>query len=229
MQQMLLKHEPIVKIIVAKMRSRLPAHADLEELHSIGLTGLISAIERFDESRGYSFETYASIRVRGAILDSLRAMDMMPRSVRTKQRKLNAVLEQLEQELGRTPTDEELRLELGMEPKQFQKLRAQTRPLNIIFLDRSSEAGEVSPHDLIADESQEDFPEKIERRELQELVARKILELPKQQQKVLALYFHEGLRLAEIGEMMGISEARVSQIRSQALAHLRKFVARMSY
>src|SRR5690606_38925700 len=103
------------------------------------------------------------------------------------------------------------------------------RPLNIIFLDRSADAGEANPHDLIPDESQENFPERIERKELQELVARKIHELPKQQQKVLALYFHEGLRLAEIGSIMEISEARVSQIRSQALAHLRKFVTRMSY
>lgn len=229
LKDMLLRYSPMVKIIVAKMREGLPAHADLQELESVGLTGLIAAIDRFDASRGYTFETYASIRIRGAILDELRAMDMMPRSVRTKQRRLNKVVESLEQSLGRTPTDEEVRAELGLDARQYDKLRSQTKPISLIFLDRNQTEEDSNPHDTIADESQENFPERLEERELQELVARKIMELPDVQKKVLALYFYEEMRLAEIGKIMGLSEARVSQIRSQALSHLRKFVGRMTY
>lgn len=225
---MLTRHAPMVKIIVARMRHRLPAHADLEELESIGILGLLSAIERFDASRGYSFETYASIRIRGAILDELRAMDMIPRSVRTKQRKMQKAIETLEQDLGRSPTEEEIRHALDLDLPKYRRLKAQTLPLNFIFLDRSRLPGESAPHETIADESEPTCPDRLERTELQQLVAEKILELPKTQKKVLALYFFEEMRLAEIGRILGVSEARVSQIRSQALQTLRRFVQRIS-
>lgn len=228
LETMLLRYSPMVKIIVGRMRNKLPAHADIEELESVGMTGLISAIDRFDTSRGYTFETYASVRIRGAILDELRAMDMLPRSVRTKQRKLAKAVETLEQRLGRAPNDEEVREEMQLDNKAYDKLRTQTKPLQLIFLDRATTDEEYDPHEFIADESAEHGPDVVEREELYELVARKILELPPPQRKVLALYFHEGLRLAEIGEVMDLSEARVSQIRTQALAHLRKFVSRMT-
>jgi RNA polymerase sigma factor for flagellar operon FliA len=155
-------------------------------------------------------------------------MDMLPRSVRTKQRKLSRAVESLEQRLGRAPTDDEVRSELQLDNKGYEKLRSQTKPLQMIFLDRASSDDDCDPHEFIADESIESSPEHAERAELHELVAHKILELPGAQRKVLALYFHEGLRLAEIGEVMGLSEARVSQIRTQALSHLRKFVRRMT-
>ncbi|MFA5258179.1 MAG: FliA/WhiG family RNA polymerase sigma factor [Opitutales bacterium] len=225
---MLAEHASMVKIIVSKMRCKLPAHADSEELECAGMTGLLAAIERFDQSKGYSFQTYASVRIRGAILDELRAMDMVPRSVRLKQRSLERVSSALEQRMGRVPTEEELRKELKLDVRAFAKLRMQTRPVSIVSLDGDLEGSDTSFHECIADDSAEIVPERIEREEMQELVARKIMELPEQARKVLALYYNEGMRLAEIGELMGLSEARICQVRAQAIEHLRRFVNRMS-
>jgi RNA polymerase sigma factor for flagellar operon FliA len=217
----------MVKIIVARMRSKMPSHADIEELESAGMMGLLSALERFDESRGYTFQTYASVRIRGAILDELRAMDMVPRSVRLKQRLLARAGAKLEQRIGRTPSDAELRKELGMESAAFEKLRNQARPVSIVRLDSAAEEGDDALHECVADESAESAPLSLEREELQELVARKIMELPEQHRKVIVLYYHEGLRLAEIGEAMDLSEARICQIRAQAIEHLRRYVHTM--
>jgi RNA polymerase sigma factor for flagellar operon FliA len=224
----LAEYSPLVKIIVARMRSKLPSHADLEELESAGMMGLLAAIERYDPSRGYTFQTYASVRIRGAILDELRAMDMVPRSVRLKQRLLARTSAYLEQRNGRAPTDAEIRAELNLEPAEFEKLRSQTKPVSIIYLDGPAESESDNQHDLIADDTVEFASDRMEKEELMELVARKIMELPDQQRKVLALYFNEGMRLAEIGELMGLSEARICQIRGQALEHLRRFVSRLS-
>ena len=220
-------YTPLVKIIVSRMRGKLPSHADIEELESIGMMGLLAAIERYDSSRGYTFQTYASVRIRGAILDELRAMDMVPRSVRLKQRLVARTSSIIEQRTGRTPTASEMCDALGLDLKAYEKLRSQTRPVNVVYLDEPSEEG-VDMHDVIADESVETVSGRIEREEMLELVARKIMELPEQHRRVMALYFNEGMRLAEIGEVMGLSEARICQIRSQALEHLRKFVKRMS-
>ncbi len=219
---------PLVKVIVAKMRPNLPSYADIEELSSAGVIGLISAIERFDASRGYCFETYASIRVRGAILDELRKLDIMPRSARSKFRRLNQAVENLEQRLGRAPSDEEICQELEMPLKSYFKLRADTQPFNLLFLDQGSDAEVLNRHELVADEDQQ-FPlERLENEELMELVKEKIKELPRRQKIVLALYYYEGMRLAEIGRILGVSEARISQLRTQALKTLRKFLNRMT-
>lgn len=225
----LAQHAPMVKIIVARMRSKLPSHADIEELESAGMMGLLAAIERFDESKGYTFQTYASIRIRGAILDELRAMDMVPRSVRLKQRIIAKTSSALEQRIGREPSEEELREELKMDHKSFERLRFQTQPVSIVSLDGTIKDTTESFHESIADENACIVPERMEREELQELVARKIMELPQQHRRVIALYFNESMTLAEIGELMGLSEARICQIRAQALEHLRRFVSRMSH
>jgi RNA polymerase sigma factor FliA len=224
----LAKYAPLVKIIVARMRNKLPSHADLEELESAGMMGLLAAIERYDATRGYTFQTYASVRIRGAILDELRAMDMVPRSVRLKQRLLARTNQTLEQRNGRTPTDEELREELNLDEGEYEKFRSQTKPVSIIYLDASTESALDNQHDAIADDTVEFASNRMEREEMMELVARKIMELPEQSRKVLALYFNEGMRLAEIGELLGLSEARICQIRAQALEQLRRYVGRMS-
>jgi len=225
---MLEKYAPLVKMIVSRMRGKMPQHADVEELESAGMTGLLSAIERYDPSRGYSFQTYASVRIRGSILDELRHMDMVPRSVRIKQRLIARTTQTLEQRLGRAPTDGELSGELSMDAESFRRFRAQTRPVSIVYLDSDNQGEGGALHESIADENGEEAHSRIEREELQELIARRILEMPEQSRKVLALYFNEGMRLAEIGLAMGLSEARICQIRSQAIEQLRRYVQRMS-
>ena len=159
-EAMLLRYMSLVKIIVAKMRAHLPAHADYEELHSAGIIGLISAIDRFDASFGYTFETYASIRIRGAILDELRKLDMMPRSARSKLRRINQAAGMLEQRLGRPPTEQEISRELGLKEKKFRRMRAQAEPVNLVFLDQSHQSEEANLHELIADDKQASFPER---------------------------------------------------------------------
>jgi RNA polymerase sigma factor for flagellar operon FliA len=228
LEEMLLRYSPMVKIIVARMRDHLPAHADWEELESVGLLGLIAAVERFKPELGYTFETYASIRIRGAILDELRNMDMVPRSIRNKQRRMRQATEILEQKLGRVPRDEEMRDFMGLSERKFEQWKTQSQPMRMVFLDRTQPDDETNIHEAIADETWVPVTERMEQSEMIELVARKIHELPDVQQKVLALYFFEELRLAEIGQILGLSEARVSQIRTQALMHLRRFVERMA-
>jgi len=225
---MLERYRDLVKIIVARMRTKLPSHVDVEELESIGMMGLLAAIERYDPGRGYTFQTYASVRIRGAILDELRTMDMVPRSVRIKQRLLERTTNVIEQRTGRAPTSGEMCEELGIERADYDKLIEVTKPVTMIYLDGVSDNSEGSKHDFIADETLEAVQGRMEREELNELVARRIMELPEQHRKVIVLYFNEGLRLAEIGELMGLSEARICQIRSQALEHLRRYVSRVS-
>ena len=225
---MLEKYAPLVKMIVGRMRGKMPQHADVEELESAGMMGLLSAIERYDPTRGYTFQTYASVRIRGAILDELRHMDMVPRSVRIKQRLIARTTQTLEQRLGRTPSDGELSGELGLDEESFRKLRVQTRPVSILYLDGEGPGEGGAMHECIADEEGEEAPSRLEREELQEMIARRIMEMPEQSRKVLALYFTEGMRLAEIGLAMGLSEARICQIRSQAIEQLRRYVHRMS-
>jgi RNA polymerase sigma factor for flagellar operon FliA len=226
--EMLLKYAPLVKAIVARMRGRMPQHADIPELESAGMTGLLAAIERYDPARGYTFQTYAAVRIRGAILDELRHMDMVPRSVRLKQRLIARTTQALEQRLGRAPTDSELSGEMGLDTKSFQKLRMQARPVGIVYLDGEAPGEGGAMHECIADEESEAVQTRMEREELRELVARRIMEMPEQSRRVLTLYFVEGLNLAEIGAAMNLSEARICQIRSQGLEQLRRYARHMS-
>lgn len=228
-EALILRCRPLVKIVVARMSAQFPAHADREELESVGMLGLVEAAARFDPSRGYTFETYASIRVRGAVLDELRKLDLLPRTLRAKARKIQQTVERLEQKLGRVPTDGEIATALGVTVRQYQKVQARIEALRLVHLDQRDDQQERNWHEVIADPDSEAGFTAVENRELIACVAERLGDLPAQQQKVLALYFFEGLRLAEIGRIMGVSEARVSQIRSRALDTLRRYVRRMTY
>lgn len=218
---------PIVKSIVNRMMSHLPPHVDFEDLHSIGIMGLVAAIKKYDASQGNTFEAYARMRIRGAILDELRRLDCLPRTARAKARKLQEVIGQLEQKLGRAPRDEEIRAALDMTPKEFRRMMTRVRPVSFISLDGAyhttdPDAGDL--HESIPDESQSLCHEKLQKQELIEMVGKKINQLPERQRKILAMYYFEGMRLAEIAEVFGVTEARICQIQSQALGHLRKYV-----
>jgi RNA polymerase sigma factor for flagellar operon FliA len=226
-QRMLEQHLPLVKIILAKMRTGLPRSVDLDDLHSAGVLGLLSAVRKFDPSRGYAFETFASFRVRGAIKDELRSLDTLSRSARKKHRELSAVVQQLEQELGRAPSDEELCEILEINHKDLSKLRAQTRPAEYVFLDSPPEQDQYNWHDLIADQHNPACSELVEHEELMEMIVQKLETLPYRQRKIMHLYYFEGLRLTAIAQILGVSEARISQIRSQALATLRSYAQRV--
>lgn len=221
------RYLPLVNRVVRGMASQLPQHADLEELKSIGVTGLLAALERYSAEQAKTFEGYAVLRIRGAILDELRRMDVMPRTARQKLRKLQDAVGTLEQKLGRAPTDAEIQQHLGISKQAFAKLRRQTRSFQFFSLDaqvsEDSEGG-GSYHDLIADETQPQGFERLEQAETVDQLVEKMRELPERQQKILALYYHEGLRLSEIAELFEVTEARICQLHTKALQTLRQLI-----
>lgn len=224
-------HLPIVRSVVNRMRSRLPASADLEELHSIGVTGLMSAVKRFDAKQAITFRAYASTRIRGAILDELRRMDSLPRTRRTKMRALNAAVEELEQALGRTPRDEELARKLELSLPELYKFRDSVRPNVTVSLDSPvSDDGSDSTclHDAIADDKHVACHEQLEKRELVRLLGEHVESLPERMRQVVSMYYFEQMRLADIAEIFGVTEARVCQIHTQAVAALRNTLSKAS-
>ncbi len=222
---------PMVRSIVERVRINLPSHIEVDELYSVGVTGLIAAVRNFDHARGKTFAGYVSVRVRGAILDELRRLDWCPRRTRAKGRKLRDTIGELEQSLGREPTELEIRNELGISAKEYAQLLEEIRPVSFVTLDDgSSSTGESEGstlHESIPDPNAPNIREILEQDELLKLVSERIDQLPETQRKVLALYYFEGLRLAEIAEVFGVTESRICQIHSQAILVLRAYVQRI--
>jgi RNA polymerase sigma factor for flagellar operon FliA len=230
-EALILRYLPLVRTVANSMLAQLPRCADGEELRSVGLNGLIQAIQKFDPSQRKTFESYAAMRIRGAILDELRRLDWMPRTARSKARWLQAEVARLEQQLGRVPTDAEIRDHLGLDQKAFDRLQRQTRQLQFIPLDKpvSQDEGDGGDlHEAIADESQTLSSEDLEKSELAEIMVDKLETLPERQRQVLAMYYFENMRLAEIAAVFGVTEARICQIHTQALGSLRKYLNRIS-
>lgn len=222
---------PMVRSIVERVRINLPSHIEVDELYSVGVTGLIAAVRNYDAARGKTFAGYVSVRIRGAILDELRRLDWCPRRTRAKGRKLRDTIGELEQSLGREPTDKEIRESLNLSAGEYNKLLDEVRPVTFVALDDSGlsngEQDGASLHETIPDHAAPNVREIMEKDELIRLVGERIDELPETQKKVLSLYYFEGLRLAEIAEVFGVTESRICQIHSQAILVLRSFVTRM--
>lgn len=223
--ELLVEHLPLVDGVVQGFRNRLAKHADFEELRSVGVTGLIGAVQKYDPDQQAAFKGYAILKIRGAILDELRRLDVMSRSSRKKAKSLGRTVETLEQELGRAPTDSEIRAKLGLDKPQFEKLPRQTQSTRFVSLQHRSEQEEgegLAMEERIADDNQEMGFECLENLEMQELLSEAIEGLPDREQKILAFYYLENLKLAEIAEIFEVSEARICQIHTQALAKLRQ-------
>ncbi len=223
------RYLPLVRTVVGRLAMTLPAHVSAEDLYSAGLVGLLQSIRAFSPRGGASFETFARFRIRGAVLDELRRMDWVPRLVHDKARKIQNALADLEQRLGRPPTDPEMAKGLGLSLEAYHCWLEEVRPVAFVCLDAVTHHGGqdgAMPHDSIADEAQENPCENAVRAELKELIARRIRQLPAIQQKVLALYYFEDLRLREIAEAFGLTESRISQIHSQAILAIRSFIER---
>lgn len=214
--RLMLHYAPLVKFVAGRLRSGLPASVDQADLVSDGVIGLMDAIDKFDLSRGLKFQTYAVPRIRGAIVDGLRASDWVPRLVREKSRDMSAAQVTLERRLGRPPTDPEMAAELGVSVRQLRTMYAETAYTTVTSLDipRHSEDADASLADNLA--AGDDVPEGL---------MRALGELPVRDQVVIALYYWEGLTLAEIGQVLQVTESRVSQLRSRAAATLRDKLA----
>jgi RNA polymerase sigma factor for flagellar operon FliA len=222
------EHLPLVRQVVGRIKLSLPPHIDSDDLHSVGVMGLIAAAQRYVPQEGRTFAGYAYTKIRGAILDELRRLDWCPRRTRAKARKLKDAIAELEQKHQRAATAEEIQRHLQLSPEEYAEWLQESSPVTFINIDASAhDDGEgFKLHETIADETIEPASAGLERAELWRLVADRIELLPETQRKVLALYHFEGLRLAEIAEAMNLTEARISQIHTQAILALRSFIER---
>lgn len=218
---------PLVAQVLSKIRRTLPPHADIDELYSAGVTGLISAVERFDPSQANSFPGYVCLRVRGAILDELRRLDPCSRSSRSRSRKIQQAILEVEQELGRAPTDRELSAQLKISVTELERWREITTPVRLLSLDApvDSESDSSSAlHEAIADTEHTCVRDRMEHQELLDLLTDRMGALPEIQQRVLSMYYFDGLRFAEIGEVFDITETRVCQIHKEAVRKLERVI-----
>jgi RNA polymerase sigma factor for flagellar operon FliA len=226
---LILHYSPLVKYVAGRVAVGLPQNVEQADLVSYGIFGLIDAIEKFDLDRGFKFETYAIARIKGAILDELRSIDWVPRSVRAKARSLEKAYAKLESELHRTPNDDELAVELGLSGDQFQTTLNQISFIGLVALDEmlsvGGERGEsVTLGDTVAD-SGEGPVAAYEVEEMRQILADAINRMPEREKIVLTLYYYEGLTLAEIGQVLGVTESRVCQIHTKAVLQLRSRLA----
>jgi len=225
-ERLVVAYSPLVKYVAGRMSSGLPAHVDEADLISYGLGGLIFAIERFDLSREIKFETYAITRIRGAIIDELRSLDWVPRSVRARAREIERVNMKLEARLQRAPTDEEMAGELKVNVEEFHEALLQISNSTIVALDElwnvsDSSGDQVSLLDTIPDHGAPDPEAVVDQGELRDRIADAIAALPEREKLVIALYYYENLTLREIGEVLGVTESRVSQLHTKAVLRLR--------
>ena len=228
--RLILHYSPLVKYVAGRVAVGLPQSVDQADLVSYGIIGLIDALEKFDPERGFKFETYAITRIKGAILDELRSIDWVPRSVRAKARSVERAFSKLEAKLHRAPTDAELAFELEITEEQLQTLVGQISLVGVAALDETMSAGgsdrgeSVTLGDTVPDSS--DGPMQIfELEEMRHTLAATIDKMPEREKIVLTLYYYEGLTLADIGEVLGVTESRVCQIHTKAVLHLRSRIA----
>jgi RNA polymerase sigma factor for flagellar operon FliA len=225
-ERLVVAYSPLVKYVAGRMASGLPPHVDEADLISYGLVGLISAIERFELEREIKFETYAITRIKGSIIDELRSLDWVPRSVRARARAIEKANTKLEHKLQRAPTDEEMAVELEMSVDDFQSALLQISTSTIAALDElwtvsDSSGDQVSLLDTLQDPDAPDPAELVDQTELKDRIADAIARLPEREKLVIALYYYENLTLREIGEVLGVTESRVSQLHTKAVLRLR--------
>jgi RNA polymerase sigma factor FliA len=227
-KELLERYLPLVRNVVDRLRLTLPAHVDADDLYGVGVTGLIAAVKRYDPEQQHTFAGYATLRIRGAVLDELRRLDWFPRRARAKARRLKTAIAELEQLLGRAPEDTEIAAKLGLSRKEYDHWMVEVRPISFVAIDdnpESEDGGGVSRHELIADEQAVPVQSQMEQQELNEIIAQKISELPDIQRRVLAMYYHENMRLAEIAAVFGLTESRICQIHSRAILGLRGHIS----
>ena len=222
-EERILKYVPLVKNIVGRIAMRLPDYMSKDDLINVGVMGLMSALEKFDEKRNVRFETYAGFRIRGAVLDELRSRDVVPRSVRSKETKLDAAFRALQNELGRHPADDEISDYLGISLEEYYKFLDEARSVCILSNDDLPQGySEKHGRYEVLEKIDQNNPFSIlDRREFKEALKNAIDSLPEKERLILSLYYYEELTLKEIGLVIELTESRVCQIHSQAILRLR--------
>jgi RNA polymerase sigma factor for flagellar operon FliA len=223
------KYLPLVSAVVNRLAMTLPEHVDHDDLYSVGLVGLLQALRNYNPACGTSFETYARVRIRGAMLDELRRMDWVPRTIHEKARRIKQVLGELEQKLGKTPSEAQMAKAMNLPLKEYQELLDEVRPAAFVCLDavNTSEDGDSGPlYEVIADQAHDGPLEKVSNNELKRVIFERLKELPEMQRKVLALYYLEDMHLREIAEVFKLTESRICQIHAQAILSIRSYLQR---
>lgn len=227
-EQLLKEYLPLVKYAAGRLAMNLPSNVETSDLESFGFFGLLDALEKFDANRNIKFQTYASTRIRGAIIDGLRSMDWVPRSTRSKLKRLENQVYRLTNELGRNPSDSEVAAALELSSTEYYKLLTEIKGINIFSLDETVAAdlsGEnLKILDLVVDSQLTPDQQIVEHENFAELTAA-VEQLTQREQLVLSLYYHEELTLKEIGHVLEVSESRVSQIHTKAIMTLRTSLA----
>ncbi|MCW2584673.1 MAG: polymerase, sigma 28 subunit, SigD/FliA/WhiG [Frankiales bacterium] len=225
-ERLILHYSPLVKYVAGRVGVGLPPNIEQADLVSYGIFGLIDAIEKFDLERAIKFETYAISRIKGAIIDELRSIDWIPRSVRYKAREVEKAYAALEAKLHRSPTEAEVAAELGIKLEDLHTIFSQVSFVNVVALDELLTAGgekgdKLSLVDTLEDTKAEDPVAAFETEETKYLLAKAINTLPEREKIVVTLYYYEGLTLAEIGQVLGVTESRICQMHTKAVLQLR--------
>lgn len=227
-EELIKEYAPLIKFVAQKIAVRLPPNIELDDLISAGSIGLMDAIDKWDPTRDNKFKTYAEFRIRGSILDELRSQDWIPRSVRDKAKALDRTIAQLENELSRYPTEDEISTRLNMPIEEFHDLVNQVRPVSLLSIDDQptfSDSDKKSISNLLEGAKSGNPFNQLNVKVVKDVVAKAIEELPERQRLVLSLYYFEDLNLKEIGQVLRVTESRVSQLHAQAVMRLRAKLA----
>lgn len=226
-----IKYSPLVKYVAGKVAIGMPHNVEFDDLVSYGSFGLLDAIEKFDPNREIKFKTYAMTRIRGAIFDELRSIDWIPRSIRQKARQIEEVISVLENRMGHTVEDEDIANEMGISTTELQKLLTQISGTSIVSLNdvwfMGDDNDQVSFIDTIESPENLNPDSLIEREEIKSVIVEAIKLLPDKEKKVIVLYYYEDLTLKEIGEVLEVTESRISQLHTKAIMRLRGKLIRM--
>lgn len=222
--KLVVEYSPLIKFIAQKIAARLPANIELDDLISSGVIGLMDAIDKYDPTRDNKFKTYAEFRIRGSILDELRAQDWVPRSIRDKSKLIDKTIIALEAENGKTPTDEEVAQRLNVSLEEYYGLLNQVRPVSLLSIDESTTFSDVDKKSILnlleGCKLANPFNQ-LNLKTVKDCVTKAIEELPERQRLVLSLYYYEDLNLKEIGKVLRVTESRVSQLHAQAVTRMR--------
>lgn len=220
-EQIILEYAPLVKVVAGRLSMYLGYNVEYEDLVSYGIFGLIDAIDKFDMQKDVKFETYASLRIRGAILDQIRKMDWIPRTVRQKQKKIDEAIRNIEMRTGKNATDEQVAGELGLEQEELTEWQSRLKITNVISLNEFLEQGQEPVMDARGNShfSQPDYV--VSESELKQVLEEALEVLTEKEKKVILLYYYEDLTLKEISKVLEVSESRVSQLHTKALLKMR--------
>ena len=222
-EKIILEYAPLVKVVAGRLSMYLGYNVEYEDMVSYGIFGLIDAIDKFDHLKEVKFETYASLRIRGAILDQIRKMDWIPRTIRQKQKKIETVIREIEQSTGRGATDEEIAKGLGISDEEYLEWQSQMKITGLVSLNEYMEQGSEVPRDYNRHitASFEAPEERVEKEELTKELGEALKLLTEKEQKVITLYYYEELTLKEISNILEVSESRVSQLHTRALQKMK--------